>query len=74
MEDEEVKLCRSKSPDGHPCAKARGHNREQHFNREAPKKWVGGINTGATWHTPAAHYGTGDMSEGEYQAFGRFGY
>lgn len=63
------KACRSTSPDGKACTKPRGH-KKRHAAPTAQDEWTEGVNNRGFWH----QVDDGHMSEGEYQAYGRFGY
>lgn len=69
---ERLAECRSVSPYGEPCVKARGHQGRQglrHRNPEAKHEWTGGIRTRAYWCIPESDY----FSEGDYQSWMRYG-
>lgn len=67
--------CRSTSPADDMCTKPRGHKSRFHQGkipgkRHPTKRWTGGINTVAAWE----YVDDGYMSEGEWSAYGRFGW
>lgn len=61
--------CRSISPSGEPCVRARGHQGKQgmwHENPVVPRRWRGGIKTPAYWRID-----NGPLTEADYQSWMR---
>jgi hypothetical protein len=67
---QEALPCRSRSPEGTPCTRPRGHRREVHVSKVTDEQWYYGINQPAR----SRHTDNRSFTEGEYDAFGRYGY
>lgn len=78
--------CEAVAPDGRVCTKKKiltqersGHRNKKHHVRGTPSSetWDGGRDgMPAIWtrDKPSAYSDPGDMSEGEWQAFGQYGW